>query len=180
MDHRHTLKGSSFSSSRWRHFPAKQTSVPQVMQGTGPNISISVVSSLQPGRYSDQSQFHQKKKKSSFSYFLMRGCTSHKKMWYTSSVCKDCHWVHQLAQSLFCLQYGLCQGHVLAPILSKFFLPNSVSRLGSRPWDQRPLLCTDHCRKFSLPFYGVASGKCDDERSHPGTHVLYPVLSRQL
>lgn len=49
MDHRHTLKRYGYSSSRWRHLSAKQTSEPQVMQGTSPNTDTSIASSLQPG-----------------------------------------------------------------------------------------------------------------------------------
>lgn len=46
MDHFHKQR-SSFNS-KWRDFPVRQSSVPQVLQGTSPNINISIVSSLQP------------------------------------------------------------------------------------------------------------------------------------
>lgn len=177
MDHRHIPKGSSFSSSRWRHFSAKQTSVPQVMQRTGPNISISVVSSLQPGRYSymkaSSTHTHTKVKRSSLSVFVMRGCTSRKGTWYMS-VCKDFHWMRELAQSLFCSQCGSCQCYVPSVLRKAFPLiqfPDSDSVLGIS------FLYTDCCHKFLLHPHGVASATCD-QHSHPGTHPPCSVLCR--
>lgn len=116
---------------------------------------------------------HTKVKRSSLSVFVMRGCTSRKGTWYMS-VCKDFHWMRELAQSLFCSQCGSCQCYVPSVLRKAFPLiqfPDSDSVLGIS------FLYTDCCHKFLLHPHGVASATCD-QHSHPGTPPPCSVLCR--
>lgn len=126
MDHFHKQR-SSFNS-KWRDFPVRQSSVPQVLQGTSPNINISIVSSLQPKKSQVKAP---QIKQSIFGDCL---CPSHKKMYYMS------YQVHEWPLSFLRTKYDLCQGHIPGSALREGFLPVFTSRNRLHPWNQHSLL----------------------------------------